>query len=170
MSQETHEGDNGISIREAVIDDLETVLQLDKGLYDYDGQLDHTLNHAWSRSPKGIEYFTHRIRDRDGIVLIAERGGEAVGSLVGGVVEALEYRTFSNVCELESMFVVEGCRSSGVGARLVERFLAWVRANYGGNVRVEVTAANAEAIRFYSKMGFSAYNVVLETWVGQPRT
>ena len=93
--------------------------------------------------------------------LLALSGGAKVAYLAGHVRGATPLRPV-RVAELQSMYVEAAERSRGVGARLVEGFVAW--AGDRGTERVSVTAyaANEGALRFYRRVGFAEKSVSLE--------
>ncbi len=61
------------------------------------------------------------------------------------------------------MYVLEGYRGQGVGARLVDEFLGWAWSRGAERASVVVAyAANERAIRFYQRAGFRPKSVSLE--------
>lgn len=56
--------------------------------------------------------------------------------------------------KLESMFVQEALRRSGIGTGLTHHFLDWSRQQGAAKVTVAVAAANEAALNLYRKVGF----------------
>jgi ribosomal protein S18 acetylase RimI-like enzyme len=52
------------------------------------------------------------------------------------------------------MWVHPGCRRRGVGSRLLERAVTFLRLSGQERVALWVTAANADVLRFYEEAGF----------------
>ncbi len=93
--------------------------------------------------------FAGRIRREDGWLPGGPRGGR--NDLEAG-----------KVAELESMYVREGYRDRGVGARLVDEFLGWAGSRGAELASVVAYATNERAIRFYQRSGFRPRSVSLE--------
>ncbi|MEO6115182.1 MAG: GNAT family N-acetyltransferase [Pseudolysinimonas sp.] len=85
-----------------------------------------------------------RMKRRD--TLLAERGGELVGLASSS---RRDDERPGPLLELNSLYVADGMRSAGLGARLVEELLR------GAPAVLWVFAANTRAIAFYERCGFS---------------
>ncbi len=83
----------------------------------------------------------------DGIVLVAEEDGAAVGLALGRP-------TGTKVAELRDLYVRPDARRSGVAAALVREFADRVRAGGGEVVELEVLASNEVARAVYERWGF----------------
>lgn len=81
-----------------------------------------------------------------------------MGFLLAGV--RSEPRGF--VSGLESMFVVPALRRRGIGAALLEQFLAWHRSSGLRLASLAVAPANHAAIALYQKAGFTGTTLVME--------
>mgnify|MGYP001321860143 CR=1 FL=1 len=151
-----------VTIRCAFNSDLEAVLQLDQELIRHDLHFDPTLDPNWSFSEEGMAWFRERISGRDGIVIVAVCEGELVGYLCGGRCEAESFRRTRPMAEVDCMYLREAFRGRGVGEKMMERFREWCSENGVGRIRVVACAGSAGAIRFYRRMGFEPYDLVLE--------
>ncbi len=139
-----------VRVRRAGEGDVPEVVGLSAALFREDaGQRDPSMNLDWP-AEEGRGYFA---------------GLEAVGYLAGRLRDADTLRPVG-VAELESMYVREGSRDSGVGARLVEEFLGWARERGAERASVTAYAANERAIRFYERLGFAARSLSLERKIG----
>ncbi|MFA5029774.1 MAG: GNAT family N-acetyltransferase [Patescibacteria group bacterium] len=123
-------------------------------------EFDQTIDKDYSLSDPSEKYFKKRIRS--GCALVAVLENKVIGYLVGGIVEAEEYRTISKLAEAENMFVLEKFRSLGIGGKLFKEFIKWCRLKKAKRVRVVASAQNFRAIRFYRREGFKDYDLVLE--------
>jgi len=56
--------------------------------------------------------------------------------------------------EVESVHVEEGSRGDGVGSKLVQEHIEWMRYKNCGVIGVTVSQENAPTIGFYRKLGF----------------
>lgn len=151
-----------VRIRRAGPDDVESIVELNTFLFREDsGRRDPFMNQEWP-TEEGLEYFAGFLARERGVCLLAESGGgEVVGYLAGYVAAGSSLRPVE-VAELESMYVVEGYRSLGVGAKLVGEFLRWAGARGAERASVTAYAANEGAVRFYEGMGFRLKSLSLE--------
>lgn len=151
------------TIKNATIDDLQKVQELNLKLFEKEyEEYDPLLNLKWTFGKEGTKYYKDRILKDDGCVLIAIVENEIVGYLCGGIKKAEAYRNLPIVAELENMLVLEKFRSKGIGRQLFDEFIKWCKAKKVGKVRVEVSAQNERAIKFYRANNFKDYTLVLE--------
>jgi ribosomal-protein-alanine N-acetyltransferase len=57
-------------------------------------------------------------------------------------------------CELEFIFVSQQAREQGIGRVLMSAACAWARELGAEEIRLEVRASNARALRLYQRCGF----------------
>jgi len=151
-----------LKIRNAEIEDLSTILDLNLRLFNNDSQYDPTLNCDWTKTEEGKEYFRARIQEDDGCTFVALVNETIVGYLVGDLKESGSYRGNLKIAQLENMFVLEGSRSQNVGKRLCQEFNVWAKDKSADRLQVVASAGNQRAIEFYQKNGFQDYDVTLE--------
>jgi GNAT superfamily N-acetyltransferase len=96
----------------------------------------------------------------DGIVLVAEEDGKAVGLVLGR-------RTGTKVTELRDLFVQGSARRSGVAAELMREFVAQAAAGGAEMIELDVLASNAEARTVYERWGFKPIELKLGAPVAQ---
>jgi ribosomal protein S18 acetylase RimI-like enzyme len=64
--------------------------------------------------------------------------------------------------EIDSIFVEQGYRSSGIGNALMDRAMAWMDGRHATVRRVAVAMGNEDVFGFYEKFGFLPRQVILE--------
>ena len=100
------------------------------------------------------------LREAGAFALIAEVDGEPVGYAVVHVRGPEEtWATGDRVAELETLAVLPGHRGRGIGRALVERMLDELREGGVGHFTVGVIASNADAVRFYERLGLTRFIV-----------
>lgn len=152
-----------MEIRAATLKDLNDIQKLNLMLFKKEQEeYDSLLNLKWTFGKEGTEYFKKKLTKEDSCVFVADVKGEVVGYLAGGEVRAEDYRKLPKVAELESMFVLEQHRGKGVGTKLNEGFIKWCKSRKVQIIRVQASAPNNKAIRFYRKKGFESYTLILE--------
>ncbi|MCD4762088.1 GNAT family N-acetyltransferase [bacterium] len=151
-------------IKSATIGDLEEIQKLNLMLFEKEyNEYDKTLNCEWVFANDGERYFKKRIIKDDGCALVAHIDNKMVGYLVGGLQEKESYRVLPALAELENMFVLDDCRSKGVGSKLFRAFTDWCKSKDVKRLRVVASAMNVRAIEFYKKNNLVEYDLILET-------
>lgn len=149
-----------IVVRRAKPEELRTIQELNRLLFESDSPRDPHLNLNWPYED-GEDYFRKRINDNNHLCLVAEVDGKIVGYLAGAIREVESWRPIKRT-ELENMLVKEDFRDKGVGAKLVQEFFKWSREQGAERVLVVVYATNERATKFYEKMGFVRDSINLE--------
>jgi GNAT superfamily N-acetyltransferase len=90
----------------------------------------------------------------DGIVLVAEEDGNAIGLALG-------VRTGTKVVELRDLFVQKAARRSGVANELMREFVAQATAAGAEMIELDVLESNADARRVYERWGFKPIELKL---------
>lgn len=106
-------------------------------------------------------------RERHGRMLVAARGDERLGFLVGWVEE--EARGSHHVRPAErrygvvtDLYVEPGARARGIAVALLEEAARHFAALGLTRLRVRTLAANQAALRFYRALGYAPYELTLE--------
>lgn len=150
-----------ISVRKAILDDLQSVISLSDELTQSDLPYDKDVDVNWSNTEKGIKYYEQKITGKSGVCFVAEYDGSIVGYLTAAVKEVPSYRLVT-VVDLENIVVSGELRSKGVGKTLMNAFFGWAREQKAHKVSVSVYTANKKGIAFYVREGFVPYDTTLE--------
>lgn len=67
-----------------------------------------------------------------------------------------------NIGEIESLFLEKNYRGIGIGDKLMEKALSWLRKNNINKKIIGVIAGNEGALKFYEKHGFYKKVMLLE--------
>lgn len=149
-----------LTIRPAVAADVSAVARLNGALFAADSaRHDPLVDQGWP-AREGEAYFRALLADDRAAGWLAVDGDEPIGYAVGRLSGPSTIRP-AIVADLESIFVVDTGRSSGIGARLVDEFLAWAREAGASALQVTAYAANDRALAFYQRVGFAPRSVVL---------
>jgi ribosomal protein S18 acetylase RimI-like enzyme len=154
-----------ITIKNATLNDLQKVQELNLKLFEKEyKEYDSLLNLDWTLGKVGTKYYKDRISKDDGCVLIAIVDNKIVGYLCGGLIpkKAEAYRNLPIMAELENTFVLNEFRSKGIGKKLYDEFIKWCKTKGVGKIKVEASAQNELAIKFYRANNFKDYTLVLE--------
>jgi ribosomal protein S18 acetylase RimI-like enzyme len=100
--------------------------------------------------------------DGTGRLFIAERDERAVGYVMLTITDApASWDVGTSAAEVETLSVLPGERSGGVGAALMDAALAVAEAEGVRAIGVGVVHSNVDGIRFYERAGFRPFYVEL---------
>jgi ribosomal protein S18 acetylase RimI-like enzyme len=133
-------------IRPATPDDLPLVREL---CLEFDAEVPDA---PWRDSDEDVAALDGRVRD--GIVLLAEQDGQAVGLAVAA-------KTGSRVGFLDVLYVRRAARRSGIAAELVRETAARLRDLGAEMLELEVLASNEAARAVYEAWGFAPVELTL---------
>jgi len=169
----------GVALRPARDDDADAVVGFALALADFN-RAHHPERYTrddFAPARTALEAAARRgflARDGDALYLIAELGalpiGYAVTRVVPPVAEADNGTGETGL--LDELFVAEEARGRGVGSRLLEECLGWLRRRGIRRVVLHAYAWNAPARALYERRGFSVsslcYDLFLEESPGAP--
>lgn len=87
-------------------------------------------------------------------ISLAVHGGEDVGYCVSSIC--------CKIGEIDSIFVEENYRSSGIGGEMMKRALAWMDEEQVESVNVAASIGNEEVLPFYQQYGFFPKLILLK--------
>ena len=152
-----------ISIRKATSSDLNSIQGLNHELCSKENrEFDPTIDPNYPLSQKGEDYLKLRLVSDDSFVLVAEKGTEIIGYLIGALIAPMDYRTITILAEAENMYIKDTFRSQGIGGKLVALFEDWCKERKVQRIRYVASANNVEAIKFYKKHGCKEVDIGLE--------
>jgi GNAT superfamily N-acetyltransferase len=114
-----------------------------------------TREQSWPRRRGQYERW---LADPDAFVLLAERGGQAIGYAMVNVREGSPtWPIGERAGEIETLSVLPGERGQGTGTALLEAVRAELATLGIGELSLHAVATNSEAIRFYERHGFATH-------------
>lgn len=145
---------NKVIIRPAVMADMAELIKLriamvsacpDSFLDDY-GELSE-----WSAADWG-SWFSRLTENPNSRLLVGQAGEELVG-IVG--CKGVSHKRASHVATLVGVGVLPQFRNQGIGKKLLQEIIGWVKTKTGiKRLQLTVYADNLPAISFYEKLGF----------------
>ena len=136
-------------IREARAKDLPTLLDFEQALIAYERPFAPNL-----RKDK-ISYYdlSAYIKAENIRVVVAEIGGELVGSGYALIKENKAYKAPQYYVYLGFMYVIPEYRGQGINGKIMNDLIDWGKAHGYTEVQLEVYAENESAIKAYAKAG-----------------
>ena len=139
--------------RKATIEDLPILLQFEQGVIDYERDFDPTL-----KEKDAIYYDLAAFIRADHVeVLVVEKDQQIIGSGYSRIEKATDYLKHDEYAYLGFMYVAPEFRGQGVNKLIMDGLFEWTKQQGVHEVRLDVYAENAGAIRAYEKVGFGSH-------------
>ena len=106
-----------------------------------------------------------QFKNRDSVVVFAARDTENAGNLVGYCIASINNR----IGEIDSIFILPGLRSTGIGNRLMTRAESCLQTQDVDKIQISVAQGNEAAFGFYNRHGYQHRFSVLEKSVNYLR-
>jgi len=115
--------------------------------------------------PERYVEFTFQERKKDllkksenGILRIDTAYDEATEQFIGYCISSID----EQIGEIDSIYLEEKYRSSGIGDTLMKRSINWMDQNSVETKRIMVAAGNENTLAFYSRYKFFPKHIILE--------
>ncbi len=144
-------------IRKATLNDLETLIRFEQGVIEAERPFDSTLK----------KEFTHYYDLEEMIklssveVVVAELDGEIVGSGYARIENSKPYLKHKQHVYLGFMYVDPNHRGKEINKKIIEALKDWASSQNIPELRLDVYAENASAIKAYEKAGFTKHMVAM---------
>ena len=154
-----------VEIREYCSSDRALLVRLMEELQDYIVSIDDLKRTR--RMPEYGESYTERtlnnVVKNNGMIYVAEIGGQVVGMVVGTIheqtkEELLELTPYKGGVVLE-LIVTNGYREKGIGTLLMEQMQSYFKKKGCSVSSVDVFPPNKNAYRLYNKLGYRDRNI-----------
>jgi GNAT superfamily N-acetyltransferase len=142
-----------VEIREAKIEELETLLEFERGIVEAERPFNPLIKDG------EVHYYDLAALVRSPLagVFVAELSGELIASGYALEKEAKDYLKHDRYAYLGFMYVKPEHRGKGVNKLILDSLLDWARSRGLHEIRLEVYSENAAAIRAYEKAGFEPH-------------
>lgn len=142
-----------VLIREAVIEDLPTLLLFQQGVVDYERPYDPTI----AEDPVWYYDLKKLILDPDIAVLVAESEHTLIGCGLGMEKEGRHYLNHKTYAYLGLMYTDPNFRGQGVNMKIIDTLKEWALNKGLKEMRLTVYNDNLSAIKAYEKVGFKKH-------------
>ncbi len=149
-----------ITIREACLEDVENLQNLNDDAFSSNPEFDKDLVLDWAQSDLGKTYFTSTINSAKAVIFVAEEDGKLVG-YIGASDKPINYR-ISKYIEIDNLGIAKAYRRKGIATMLMNKLFMWAQERGYERVYLSCYFKNAEAIKFYRQAGFSEISVSFE--------
>lgn len=139
-----------IQIREAELVDLTTLQLFEQEIIQYERPFAPNLK----EDPITYYDLEDLIKRKDAQVLVAVIDNKIVGSGYALLKNSAAYKKPDVYAYLGFMYVTPEHRGKGINGTLTQQLITWANAQNISEIQLDVYAANASAIKAYSKVGF----------------
>ncbi len=148
---------NEVIIRKATINDLDTLLVFEQGVISAERPFDPTLKTVHTNY-----YDIEKMIPASNVELVvAELGGELIGSGYARIENAKPYLQHQQHAYLGFMYVVPAHRGKGINRMIMETLEAWAKAQNITELRLDVYQQNDAAIKAYERVGFAKHMIAM---------
>ena len=147
-----------IDIREATLDDLSCLLELEQRIIDSERPYDQFL------MDEDVSYYDipGLIIDSNSHLVVMQSGAEIVGSGYAQIRQSRSCHTHEKYCYLGFIYLDTEYRGRLLGRDILEALKEWGTKKGMKNFQLNVYSENAAAIRAYEKAGFNKVSVMME--------
>lgn len=151
-----------ITIRKAILNDLEQLLIFEQSIIEAERPFDPTLKreHTNYYDLKGM------LTASNVEVVVAELNGKIIGSGYARIEQAKPYVQHNKHGYLGFMYVLPECRGKGINKKIIDMLKTWVALQNVTELRLEVYYDNISAIKAYEKIGFLKHMVQMRFNLG----
>lgn len=144
----------GMQIREAHSDDIEGLVELWIELMDFHRDRDPFFSRSADAHDRFAEFVKAKMEAKEAVVLVAEQDGSLIGFSMAMV------RDYPPVFEagrhgfIQDVIVTQSARRQGIGRKLSDATLGWIRSQGVSRAELEVATTNPVSQAFWYEMGF----------------
>lgn len=132
-------------IREATIDDIPKLVEMGRSLHD-----ETTYKHV-EYSPERVAE-TCRLMISNGFLVVAEKGGQVVGVMMGDVY--VPWYTTERMGIDYTLYITPEHRNGLIAVKMIKRFEAWCISMGAKQIRPGIGTGDPNAIRLYKALGY----------------
>ncbi|MGH2372774.1 MAG: GNAT family N-acetyltransferase [bacterium] len=144
-------------IRPATARDLPEIVEAWGELALYHAQLDRAFAPAAQWRDEYRQFIRGLLGRDDALAVVAVQNGRVIGYGVGRISLLPGFFERRRRGYIHDLVTREAYRNRGVGHRLVEALLAWMRDEDTTTVELTVAVRNPQAVAFWEHLGFTSY-------------
>ena len=107
-----------------------------------------------------FEYFKAELRKKNSAVFIA-LDKQPIGIIIATYFKPLRISKFAKKGYISNLYIKKGHRKKGVGKKLLNISLKWLKQNNVKYISLEIHLENKNALKFYRNLGFKDYTLKL---------
>ena len=108
------------------------------------------------------EYFERLVRSEDAVVMVAEDNGTIVGYLAAKIEDRPPVFEEDKRGWVDSVYVLENYRGQGIGRKLTEETLKWLKNKGIKQVELSVDSKNEFGYKVWKSLGFETWQIIMK--------
>ena len=142
-----------IKIRDARESDLPVLKWFQSKLIVFEKPFDDTIIDGNTRyyNPKSC------LKSKKNLMLVAEDNGKVIGGGFCKIEKEPNWSKNKNRGHIGVLFVEKEYRRKGIGSRIIDELVKWLKKKNITDVRIQVYSKNTNAINAYKKYGFKEH-------------
>ncbi len=140
-----------IIIREANINDLETLLEFEQSIIE----AERPLNPFLKKSKINFYNIKEILIDENALIIVAVSNEELVGSGYVKIEDSEEYQKNKKNGYIGFMYVKPSFRGQRISSLVLENLKSWAKSKEIKELRLDVYNSNVKAIKAYEHFGFN---------------
>lgn len=139
-----------IKIREAILEDVPTLLQYEQQIIDFERDFNEDIK------KENAKYYDIEslIIGKDSVLFVGEIDNKIVATGYALIKKGLPQFQYEEYTYLGFMYVAPMHRGKGYNAKIIEAAIEWSKQRGIKDMRLQVYSENSSAIRAYEKLGF----------------
>ncbi len=148
-----------IDIRDATVDDLDSVVDLWGMLARHHEDISNDFTLAWNGKRKWAKYLENKFDEISTKLVVAEEDGKVVGFMLCLLSPNTPVFKERKIGVISDVFVLEERRRKGVAKKMLDVAVKWFKKNKVRSVRLGVANDNLEARAAWRRLGFEPYMI-----------
>ena len=148
-----------MEIKKATLDDFEEVLELKLKLKEFERELNKNLPSLSQVKQYYEKYLRKYLSSENSAVFIALEENKPVAMISAKIYQALPTQKSEIRGYLSNLYVEEEFRRHGIGKKLMEKAIEWIKSKNAKTVRGEIYKENILSLNLARSLGFIEYSI-----------
>ena len=148
-------------IRKASIKDFEALKEIKLLSKKEELKYSPTLKQIVKNKENYFSYLKKDLSHNNRAVFIALDNKKVVGMILAQSFKPLPISKFQKKGYISNLYVLNGYRKKGIGKKLVNYVLRWLKKKNVSHITLEIHVDNKPALKLYHKLGFKDYTIKL---------
>lgn len=108
-----------------------------------------------------FSYLKKDLKHKNRSIFMVLENKKVIGMILAQSFKPLPISKFQKKGYISNLYILKDYRKKGIGKKLVNYVLKWLKEKKVGHITLEIHVKNAPALKLYRKMGFKDYTMKL---------